>query len=152
MLFSLYKRMHGAQRRRPNYTGIATGSGSPPGSGCYRCGSPPSSTGSPGLPGTQFDEAWSPMETSPQTFPNLKSSHWIRRATFEICQGPKLFSAENLFNIAGVLILKGQWSGVLSKRGTSYANHANRAHAIWAQIASSPLQTWGVIFILNLWQ
>ena len=57
MLFSLYKRMHGAQRRRPNYAGIATGSGSPPGSGCYRCGSPPSSTGSPGLPGTQFDEA-----------------------------------------------------------------------------------------------
>ena len=49
--------MHGAQRRRPNYAGIATGSGSPPGSGCYRCGSPPSSTGSPGLPGTQFDEA-----------------------------------------------------------------------------------------------
>ena len=58
MLFPLYKRMHGAQRRRPNYAGIATGSGSPPGSGCYRCGSPPSSTGSPGLPGTQFDEAW----------------------------------------------------------------------------------------------
>ena len=48
--------MHGAQRR--NYAGISTGSGSPPGSGCYRCGSPLSLTGSPGLPGIQFDEAW----------------------------------------------------------------------------------------------
>ena len=60
MLFSLYKRRHGAQHR--NFVGNATastGSGSPPGSGCYRCGSPPSSTGSPGLPGTQFDEACS---------------------------------------------------------------------------------------------
>ena len=57
MLFSLNKRIHGAQRR--NYAGIATGSGSgsPLGSGCYRCGSPPSSTCSSGLPGTQFDEA-----------------------------------------------------------------------------------------------
>ena len=54
VLFSLYKQMHGAQPR--NYAGIATGSGRPPGSGCYCCGSPPSSTGSPGLPGTQFDE------------------------------------------------------------------------------------------------
>ena len=40
--------MRCAQRRRPNYAGIATGSGSPPGSGCYRCGSPPAQLVAPG--------------------------------------------------------------------------------------------------------
>ena len=39
--------MHGGAQRR-NYAGIATGSGSPPVSGCYRCGSPPAQLVAPG--------------------------------------------------------------------------------------------------------